>query len=728
MTRAEVWRNGNDAYLAAVVAWLHLRLKRLAQRPAGTSPQAERSAQNASTPDRSAVTPTATAKKSWLSGIFQGRAGEAPAEPSQENGSTTAQAEGPIPAEGVPHPPPDDPLTRAAAAMQAAAQALDPLPPALVLQRLLGLSNFELEILLLCAAMELDTQTADLCAQAQGKARAYPSFALAMALFDDPAWEALSPERSLRYWRLIEIIQPEGQPLVTSALRADERIVSYLKDLNYLDDRLAPFLSPLPIPTAAVDLAPSQQEQAEQIAARLQASRNADAGRLPIVQLIGAGTSAKDLVAAMAAAQLGLALYQLSAAMLPTQPAELDNWIRLWQRETALLPVGLVLDAGENDEREPGERGLQPVTHFLAHVNELVFFLCREPWRRLKGDTLIFEIDRPTPAEQAETWARALGAEAAELSSRLASQFDLDLAEINALAARQHALNQTGFSDLWQACLRTCRPSLDLLAQRIVPRATWRDIVLPEAATLLLEEIADQVQHRDQVYERWGFRNKMSRGLGISVLFDGESGTGKTMAAEVIANQLQLDLYRIDLSAVVSKYIGQTEKNLRRLFDAAESGGGILFFDEADSIFGKRSEVKDSHDRYANIEINYLLQRMEAYQGLAILATNMKSALDQAFMRRLRFIVKFPFPGQAERKLIWMKMFPPETPLELTDPVEQVDYDRLAKVNLTGGGINNAALNAAFLAARAGSKVTMSLLVRAIQTELKKMERPVQPI
>jgi hypothetical protein len=728
MTSAEIWQKGNDAYLAAVVAWLHLRLKRLAQRPAETATHVERSAQEASTPGPSAVAPPATAKKSWLSGMFQGHGSQISAETPQREDSTSARPDFGQSTEEIPNAPSDDPLTQAAATMQAAAQALDPPPPALMLQRLLGLSNFELEILLLCMAMELDTQTADLCAHAQGKARSYPTFALTMALFDDPAWEALSPERPLRYWRLIEILQPEGQPLMTSPLRADERIVSYVKGLNYLDDRLAPFLSPLPVPTSDAGLASSQQGQVEQIAARLKAAREADAGRLPVVQLIGPETSAKDLVAAAAAGSLGLALYRLPAAMLPIKPTELDNWVRLWQRETALLPVGLVLDAGERDEQATVEGAIRPVTQFLVHLNALVFLICREPWSRLKGDTLIFEIEKPTPVEQAETWSRALGVDSGETSSRLAGQFDLDLTEIRTITARQHALNRTGLLDLWQACLSYSRPGLDLLAQRIVPRATWRDIVLPEATARLLEEIADQVEHRNQVYDTWGFRGKLSRGLGISVLFDGESGTGKTMAAEVIASQLQLNLYRIDLSAVVSKYIGQTEKNLRRLFDAAEGGGGILFFDEADSIFGKRSEVKDSHDRYANIEINYLLQRMEAYQGLAILATNMKGALDQAFVRRLRFIVKFPVPGQAERKSIWMKIFPPETPLELTDPDERVDYDRLAKVNLTGGGINNAALNAAFLAARAGSKVTMSLLVRAIQTELKKMERSAQQV
>jgi SpoVK/Ycf46/Vps4 family AAA+-type ATPase len=216
-----------------------------------------------------------------------------------------------------------------------------------------------------------------------------------------------------------------------------------------------------------------------------------------------------------------------------------------------------------------------------------------------------------------------------------------------------------------------------------------------------------------------GFHRKMNRGLGISALFTGESGVGKTMAAEVIANELRLNLYRIDLSAVVSKYIGETEKNLRRLFDAAEDGGAILFFDEADALFGKRSEVKDSHDRYANIEVNYLLQRMEAYRGLAILATNMKSALDTAFVRRLRFIVNFAFPGQAERQAIWQKVFPPET------PTAALDFERLARLSLTGGSIHNIALNAAFLAVQAGTSVTMPLILEAARTEFRKLERPI---
>ena len=208
------------------------------------------------------------------------------------------------------------------------------------------------------------------------------------------------------------------------------------------------------------------------------------------------------------------------------------------------------------------------------------------------------------------------------------------------------------------------------------------------------------------------------RGLGISALFAGPSGTGKTMAAEVLAHDLRLDLYRIDLSQIVSKYIGETEKNLRCVFDAAEEGAAVLLFDEADALFGKRSEVKDSHDRYANIEVSYLLQRMEAYRGLAILTTNRKSAIDQAFMRRIRFVVEFPYPEATQRAEIWRRVFPPRT------PTENLRIDRLARLNAAGGHIHNIAMGAAFLAAEAGEPVRMSHLLTAARTEFDKLEKP----
>jgi SpoVK/Ycf46/Vps4 family AAA+-type ATPase len=256
------------------------------------------------------------------------------------------------------------------------------------------------------------------------------------------------------------------------------------------------------------------------------------------------------------------------------------------------------------------------------------------------------------------------------------------------------------------------------LAERIVPVASWDDLVLPDMQKQTLRQLAGQVRYRMTVYETWGFSARGRRGLGISALFSGVSGTGKTLAAEVLARELRLDLYRIDLSSVVSKYIGETEKNLKKVFDAAEEGGVLLLFDEADALFGKRSEVRDSHDRYANIEIGYLLQRMESFQGLAVLTTNLKSTLDKAFQRRLRFTVDFPFPGAPERETIWKRIFPPATPREGLDP------KLLAQLNMTGGSIRNIALNAAFLAAEAGKPVTMQHVLQATRQEAVKIERP----
>jgi SpoVK/Ycf46/Vps4 family AAA+-type ATPase len=256
------------------------------------------------------------------------------------------------------------------------------------------------------------------------------------------------------------------------------------------------------------------------------------------------------------------------------------------------------------------------------------------------------------------------------------------------------------------------------LAQRIDPAAGWTDLVLPERQMETLRQLAVHVRQRATVYGAWGFERDGARGLGISALFAGPSGTGKTMAAEVLANELQLDLYRVDLSRVVSKYIGETEKNLRRIFDAAETGSAILLFDEADALFGKRSEVKDSHDRYANVEISYLLQRMECYRGLAILTTNMKQAVDTAFLRRIRFVVHFPFPDEAQRALIWSRIFPAAT------PTAGLDHDKLAHLNVSGGNIRSIAVNAAFLAAEDGGRVHMRHLLRAAQTEYLKLEKP----
>jgi SpoVK/Ycf46/Vps4 family AAA+-type ATPase len=304
----------------------------------------------------------------------------------------------------------------------------------------------------------------------------------------------------------------------------------------------------------------------------------------------------------------------------------------------------------------------------------------------------------------------------------LSTQFRLNVNEIRQAAVEagllEHRDSASCFASLWQECRNQTRSHIDDLSQRIDAVANWDDLVLPQPEKDTLQEIIAHVRRRSVVYEKWGFGGKSDRGLGISAVFAGGSGTGKTMAAEVIAGALHLDLYRIDLSSVVSKYIGETEKNLRRVFDAADGGGAILLFDEADALFGKRSEVKDSHDRYANIEVSYLLQRMESYRGLAILTTNMKSALDTAFLRRIRFVVQFPFPNVEQRVHIWRRIFPDQA------PVDGIDSERLAQLNVAGGNIKNIALAAAFLAADHAEPIRMSHVLRAARSEYAKLEKP----
>ncbi|MGB8702285.1 MAG: AAA family ATPase [Thermosynechococcaceae cyanobacterium] len=610
-------------------------------------------------------------------------------------------------------------LSHLQAALHQVAQA-DPSPALVQLSQRFGLTSFEQDTLLLCAAMELDTRIANLCARIQDNSQCpFPTFALALALFDNPAWDILSPERPLRYWRLIEINQPNAQPLTTSALRADERIVNAIKGLNYLDDRLSPLMLPLEVTGVDLPLPPSQQTLVETALGQLQ--QHLPPGPLPILHLLGSDPLSKQLMAWHIANQLDLYLYRLPIELLPTQTGDLETLARLWHRESLLLPIALYIDAYELT----GANETQALQRFLARSQGYFFLDTPDVLHRLGRPAITLDIAKPTPAEQRTAWTSLLADP--NLPKLLAGQFNLSLPTIRAIAT-QPLPNPSGFPvsplpssphPIWQACLAATRKRLDALAQPLNPKATWDDLVLPPDATNLLYQIAEQVRQRSTVYETWGFHQRMNRGLGISVLFAGESGTGKTMAAEVLANDLQLNLYRIDLSTVVSKYIGETEKNLRRLFDAAEDGGMILFFDEADALFGKRSEVQDSHDRYANIEVNYLLQRMESFRGLAILATNMKDVLDSAFLRRLRFIVNFPYPSFDERRILWSKVFPSQT------PTEGLDCDRLARLNLTGGNIHNVAINAAFLAAPQNTAVTMPLVLQAVRVELQKLDRPI---
>jgi ATP-dependent 26S proteasome regulatory subunit len=602
-------------------------------------------------------------------------------------------------------------------ALQEAADAM-PAPPALeTLGETFGLSPFERDVLLVCAGMELDSAFAGHCAAAQGDSRrAYPTFGLALAALPEAHWSALTPTAPLRYWRLVEV--GAGDTLTSSPLRIDERVLHYLAGVTHLDERLLGLVEPLPAPD---ELPPSHEASVHQITGLY--SRMAGASSEPVIQLCGDEDAGKRAIAAAASAMLGLQLYAIRAADVPAAVTEREALARLWEREAAMSGSALLL---EDYQDVDSTDSLRPALSLLERLQGKLIVAVREPLRARKRPLVRLDVNKPSATEQRDLWQKALGPLAQELNGQietLTTQFNLGMQEIRAastevLEGLSQGLEEEYGDVLWEVCRAQSRPRIEDLAQRIEPAAEWDDLVLPEPQRQILREIAGHVRQRARVYESWGFAARGARGLGISALFAGASGTGKTMAAEVLANELRLDLYRIDLSQVVSKYIGETEKNLRRVFDAAEEGGAILLFDEADALFGKRSEVKDSHDRYANIEVSYLLQRMESYRGLAILTTNMKNALDTAFLRRIRFIVQFPFPDAEQRAEIWRRIFPPDT------PTEGLDVDKLARLNVAGGNIRNIALNAAFLAADAGEPVLMTHLLRAARGEYAKLEKP----
>lgn len=592
-----------------------------------------------------------------------------------------------------------------AVAALADAEATMPGPAAIdVLAGRFALSRFERSVLLFCAGVQMDAALAAACAGGRPGGESGASFGIALACLDDPHWSALTPTSPLRRWRLLEVRDPRA--LTATRIDIDERVLHYLAGINYLDSRLHPMLSACHGPEDP--LAPSHEAIVRRICGDLRKQGFARG----TIQLVGSDSASHKAVAAAVANQMQMALHGLAADDLPGNLLERDGLATLWVREAALLPSALLIELGASAAH------VQP---FLARLEGLVFVSVSQAMAQANC-TFTYRVDLPAEAEQKDLWQQALGPQSGALNGSLdalATQFRMNSSRITQIARSIAATPEKLVADeLWQACKQDMRARLDELAQRVTLVATWDDLVLPGAQLATLHQISAHVKHRLKVYQDWGFGVSGSRGLGITALFSGESGTGKTMAAEVLANDLHLDLYRIDLAAMVSKYIGETEKNLRRVFDAAEQSGAILLFDEADALFGKRSEVNDSRDRYANIEVSYLLQRMESYRGLAILTTNLKHTIDTAFQRRLRFVIQFPFPDSQLRERIWRGAFPAATPLNDVDP------RRLAQLGIAGGSIRNIALNAAFLAADAGAPLDMGHLLQAARSEASKRDRP----
>lgn len=590
-----------------------------------------------------------------------------------------------------------------------------------VLATAFSLSPFERDVVLLCAGTEMESLVARRTARAQRDAGTGrrgttedATFGIALAVLPGAHWSALTPAGPLRHWPLLTL----GSGSLTAApLRIEERVLHFLAGINQLDPAVEPLTrqaSPRTIISTVTHTAVVDEI--------VRAWAGLD-GTWPPVHLIGDDVDGHEDIAWQAVARIGLTLHELRAGDLPSGVRDRAALATRWTREAILLGAGLLVRVGDVEEHPSGTPSAADLRDFITRLGAPVIVSSRSAFDLTPATR--YSVDVPAPLEQRGLWQSALGdtaehwSDAVEIAS---SQFRLSARSIlHTGSALAHAGGPTPPDALatFYRELRRGRPPrvLDGLVQRIEPAAGWDDLVLAEDWMETLREIAGQVRHRTRVYEEWGFAGRGARGLGISALFAGESGTGKTMAAEVLSRELGLELYRIDLSTVVSKYIGETEKNLRRVFDAGDESGAILLFDEADALFGKRSEVRDSHDRYANIEVSYLLQRMDAYRGLAVLTTNARGALDRSFQRRLRFVVQFPFPDARHRERIWRKVFPADA------PVRGLDYPKLARLGLSGGAIRNIAVLAAFRAAAADTPVTMQQLAWAARTELEKAEK-----
>jgi hypothetical protein len=579
---------------------------------------------------------------------------------------------------------------------------------------LVGLSPFERDLIVLCAGHSLQSRFVTACAGSADDSRAaWPTFGLAMAVLDDPHWSAVSPAGPLRFWQVVEI---DRGHLLHAPLRLDERILHFLIGVPTVDERLQGLVHPLMAASGSAGAHKCRQPLAVRAGVR-HWERTGSPGD-PLL-LVGRQRSACEAIFTDMCRRSGLQPYSLHAGDIPAAANDREQLARLWTREAALTGAALYLRTHDADDIAPISAWLELTAAPIA-----VEVQPGTAAERLTGARL--HIAPLSARERKETWIRDLGPLAARMNGyldRVAEYFHFDEPAIHLSAAAVCEQAEAGeHADLGEICWHVCREharrSLETLAQRIETHAGWNDLVLPGPQVETLRQIAIHMRQREVVNEQWGFAAKHERGLGLTALFAGSSGTGKTMAAEILAAELDLDLYKVDLASVVSKYIGETEKNLRAIFAAAEESGAILLFDEADALFGKRSEVRDSHDRYANLEISYLLQQMESYRGVAILTTNMQHAIDPAFLRRIRFIVQFPFPDAAARARIWHCIFPAAT------PVANLDFDRLAQLNVAGGVIRNIAMQAAFLAADDSMLIEARHILAAARTEYAKMEKP----
>lgn len=617
------------------------------------------------------------------------------------------------------------------------------------LKEAFGLSHFDLDIIIIALAPELDTRYERLYAYLQDNvARRQASVDLALNLLCATAEEKIerrshfAPDAPLVGKNLIHLIAEPNhlQPsLLSHYIKLDEQIINLLLCQEGLDARLAPFCE-LIRPACGMDgvpLADGPKRALLSLAAH--AHRERQQLHLYFQGPRGAG---KRMTAEALAFETGMSLLAAGLSAVPYRETGFGELLRILFREAWFKDALLCLDETDALFSDDQEAPYSLLLKALAEYSGIAVLTGTKPWVQRgcgPGGVVTVPFTIPDFGRRRNCWKESLTAENISLDENglnaLANRFKLTRRQIvsavtsakklawwNAAAGtagdyKDIVNNKPTIKELFTAARAQSGHELAALAPKVDARYTWDDIVLPQDAMTQLREMCQRVAHRHRVLGEWGFDRKLSLGKGVNALFSGPSGTGKTMAAEIIASELGLDLYKIDLSGVVSKYIGETEKNLHRIFTAAQSANAILFFDEADALFGKRSEVRDAHDRYANIEISYLLQKMEQYEGITILATNLRQNLDDAFVRRMAFAIHFPFPDEESRRRIWAGIWPEAAPL-----AADVELEFLARqFKLSGGNIKNIALAASFLAAADGGAVAMEHLFRATRREYQKM-------
>ncbi|MCP5050017.1 MAG: ATP-binding protein [bacterium] len=653
--------------------------------------------------------------------------------------------------------------------------------PLLHLARSFHLAPFEVDALLVCLAPEMDTKYEKLYAYLHGDlTRKSPSVSLVLDLLCRTVQDQLDArtcffeQSPLLKFKLLSFHpdshgsydphdphdpQLQSKPLISRSLKLDERVVRFLLRQDSLSGELAALVTVIPPGPA---FSPDEMEDYPVRAVNIQQwageyfnnkgyDKGDGRGNGSLVFYLNGprGTGKKRTARAFCQREeLMLLTMDMKELLTCGSPRQMENILERLFRETLFHPAVIYLENADALLAEgTGESRCRKVVGGMLEMVSIIVFMSGQttwsPSARFSGTGCCFlEISFPVPLypRRERLWASALAGgypPAPDVTiAALASTYRFTPGQIRdaasqagMLALKRGSGNGTGdpirieMTDLYEACRAQADTRLREMARKVTPRSGWEDIVLPPDKLRQLREMCDHVKYRHRVYGEWGFGKKLSLGKGLNILFSGPSGTGKTLASEILAHALNLDFYKIDLSCVVSKYIGETEKNLAAIFKEAETANAVLFFDEADSLFGKRSEVKDAHDRYANIEINYVLQKMEEHEGVVILATNFRKNIDDAFTRRMHFCLDFPFPDEEYRLKIWETIFPRRMPME-----EEIDYEFLARsFKVPGGSIKNIALNAAFLAAGEGKILAMPHIARAVRREYQKTGKLYEP-